>query len=131
MSKTVHMSLNGKGCKIVPLKQTNEQTNKQMLAILLTFVLGNRVLNSDLCASDHGCTIQGISTNTLINTHRLTLCMYVLCMYTVNVYSVRPLNLAMPDWEYLGWYIYYLSSTYAKRRESIINAVSSFRTVQC
>ena len=98
------MSLNGKGCKIVPLKQTN----KEMLAILLTFVFGNRVLNSDLCASDHGCTIQGISTNTLINTHRLTLCMYVcmylLCMYTVNVYSVRPLNLATPDWEYLGWF---------------------------
>ena len=55
-----------------------------MLEILLTYAFGNSVLNSDLCASDHGCTIQGISTNTLINTHRLTLCMYV-C--TVYVYS--------------------------------------------
>ena len=91
MSNTIHMSLNGKGFKIVPLEQkTNKQTNKQMLAILLTYVFGNRVLNLDLCASDHGCTIQGISTNTLINTHRLTLCMYVLCMYAGEGFEAPP-----------------------------------------
>ena len=47
-------------------------------------------------ASDHGCTVQGISTNTLINTHRLTLCMY--CVYVYSVPSLTQLAASyIPD----------------------------------